>query len=63
MTGKGSGRRPGKGYREGHDRIFQAIRELPIPEPMECPRCGEIELRPTGIGTLVECHACHHEEQ
>lgn len=34
MSGKGSGRRPGTGYGEGFDRIFNRRRTDPKPEPV-----------------------------
>ena len=47
---KGSTRRDGVGYRAGYDRAFG-------PEPIECPACGEIELRHEN-GDAWECAHC-----
>jgi len=53
---KGDKRRPGSNYGENYEKVFGR-------DATECPMCGEIELRPTGEGTWVECNACGHEEQ
>jgi ribosomal protein S27E len=63
VSGKGDKRRPLKVSREqlasNWDRIFSRIAAAPV----ECPRCKEIELRPTGVDNMRECSSCGHTEQ
>ncbi len=54
---KGDKRRPGDSaaYRDGHERIYGD-------KAVECPGCGEIELRPAKA-PMWECSNCKLECQ
>jgi len=63
MSGKGSKRRPQKisdlEMEINWHRAFAASPEAAL----ECPYCGEIELRPTDVDGVWECENCKHEAQ
>lgn len=59
MAGKGDKRRPeatSGAYRRNFSRAFPD-------NPVECPGCAEIELRPTGQVAMWECKNCGLVEQ